>query len=96
MEHVLGNVFICKDLDVARQVAFHERIRRKCVTLDGDVVDPAGVLSGGARKKETPILIQLNEMKQYEVNAIMNTCRAEFNNFKLLITGTVESKRTGT
>ncbi|KAF2889427.1 hypothetical protein ILUMI_16746, partial [Ignelater luminosus] len=66
MEHVLGSVFICKDLDVARQVAFHERINRKCVTLDGDVVDPAGVLSGGARKRETPILIQLNDIKQYE------------------------------
>ncbi|XP_018012651.2 structural maintenance of chromosomes protein 2, partial [Hyalella azteca] len=46
MEFVLGATFVCRDMDVAKRVAFDERILRKCVTLEGDVVDPAGTLSG--------------------------------------------------
>nr|XP_023023013.1 structural maintenance of chromosomes protein 2 [Leptinotarsa decemlineata] len=66
MEFIFGNVFICKDINVAKQVTFHDRIRRKCVTLDGDVTDPSGTLSGGAPQKGGSILLQLSEMQQYE------------------------------
>lgn len=68
MEFIFGNVFICKDMNVAKQVTFHDRIKRKCVTLDGDVTDPSGTLSGGAPQKGGSILQQLSEIQQYEVN----------------------------
>lgn len=68
MEFIFGNVFICRDMNVAKQVTFHDRIKRKCVTLDGDVIDPSGTLSGGAPQKTGPVLLQLSEMQQYEVN----------------------------
>lgn len=68
MEYVFGSVLVCKDLSIARQVTFHDRIRCRCVTLDGDVTDPSGTLSGGAMKKGTPILQQLNDIAQYEVS----------------------------
>lgn len=42
MEFIFGNVFICKDIDVARKVTFHDRIKKRCVTLDGDTTDPSG------------------------------------------------------
>lgn len=48
MEWVFGDSFVCRDLDVARKVTYHPRIMRRCITLDGDVVDPAGTMSGGA------------------------------------------------
>jgi structural maintenance of chromosome 2 len=67
MEFIFGNVFICKDLNVARQVAFHDRIKRQCVTLEGDVVDPAGTLSGGAPQKGGSVLKHLDEIKQAEI-----------------------------
>lgn len=67
MEYVFGNTFICKDLNVAKQVAFHDRILKRCVTLDGDVVEPAGTLSGGARQKGGSLLLQLEEILQCEV-----------------------------
>lgn len=70
MEYVFGNVLICKDLDVAKKVAFHNRIRKRCVTLDGDVVDPAGTLSGGAAQKGEPILSQIAKILEEEVRAI--------------------------
>lgn len=47
MEFVFGGVFVCKDMDTARKVAFDEKILRKCVTLDGDMFDPSGTLTGG-------------------------------------------------
>ncbi|KAJ4435376.1 hypothetical protein ANN_17990 [Periplaneta americana] len=58
---VFGQTFICKDMDTAKRVTFHERIMRKCVTLDGDVFDPSGTLSGGARAKGTALLLQLGD-----------------------------------
>lgn len=66
MEYVFGSVLICKNLTMAKQLAFHKRILRKCVTLEGDVVDPAGVFEGGAMPKERPMLQNLEETVQHE------------------------------
>ncbi|XP_048507861.1 structural maintenance of chromosomes protein 2 [Athalia rosae] len=63
MNSIFGQVFVCKDMETAMKVTFHERIMKKCVTLDGDVVDPAGTLSGGATSKAGSLLIQLAELK---------------------------------
>ncbi|KAF5292378.1 hypothetical protein FQA39_LY03412 [Lamprigera yunnana] len=66
MEFVFGNVFICRDLNIARQVTFNDRIKRKCVTLEGDVTDPSGILSGGARHKGPSVLLELEGIKREE------------------------------
>ncbi|KAK5648752.1 hypothetical protein RI129_003644 [Pyrocoelia pectoralis] len=66
MEFVFGNVFICKDINIARQVTFHDRIRRKCVTLEGDTTDPSGILSGGAKQKGPSILMLLEDIQREE------------------------------
>lgn len=66
IESVFGGVLICKNLNLAKELAFHPRIRRKCVTLEGDVVDPAGVFEGGSAPKETPVLKSLEEIMPYE------------------------------
>ena len=47
MEWIFGQTFICKDMETAKKVTFHDRIMKKSVTLDGDVFDPSGTLSGG-------------------------------------------------
>lgn len=47
MEFIFGRVFVARNMEIAKVIAFDERIRHKCVTLEGDVFDPAGVLSGG-------------------------------------------------
>ncbi|XP_056633840.1 structural maintenance of chromosomes protein 2 [Diorhabda sublineata] len=66
MEFVFSSVFICKDLNVAKQVAFHNKIKKKCVTLDGDVIDPSGILSGGAPVKGGSMLLQLWDIQKQE------------------------------
>ncbi|CAK9828217.1 Structural maintenance of chromosomes protein 2 [Anthophora retusa] len=63
MTWIFGQIFICKDIGTAKKVAFQENIMRKCVTLEGDVVDPAGTLSGGAISKAGSILLKLDELK---------------------------------
>ena len=47
MEFVFGSVLVCSDIDTASKVAYDPKVSRKCVTLEGDVVDPQGTLSGG-------------------------------------------------
>uniref|UniRef100_A0A2P2I6M3 Structural maintenance of chromosomes protein n=2 Tax=Hirondellea gigas TaxID=1518452 RepID=A0A2P2I6M3_9CRUS len=60
MEWVFGGSFVCKDMDTAKTVTFDQHIMRKSVTLEGDVFDPAGTLSGGSRRQEASILTQLD------------------------------------
>lgn len=47
MEYTFGNTFICANMDVAKKVTFNPRIGRRCVTLEGEVFEPSGTLSGG-------------------------------------------------
>ncbi|KAJ1737582.1 Structural maintenance of chromosomes protein 2 [Coemansia sp. Benny D160-2] len=63
MAYVFGSTFICKDPQTAEQVAFHKNIRRKAVTLEGDVYDPAGTMQGGAKPSNSGVLGRLQELK---------------------------------
>jgi structural maintenance of chromosome 2 len=46
------------------QVTFHDKVRAKSVTLDGDVTDPSGTLTGGSRPSTAPVLAQLHELRR--------------------------------
>uniref|UniRef100_A0A1B0C4Z1 RecF/RecN/SMC N-terminal domain-containing protein n=1 Tax=Glossina palpalis gambiensis TaxID=67801 RepID=A0A1B0C4Z1_9MUSC len=48
------------------QVTYHPNIHCRSVTLDGDVVDPEGTLSGGSKPKGSNILQELGEIKRLE------------------------------
>ena len=64
MQYVFGRTFICKDMNVAQRVAFSKRISTKSVTLEGDVFDPSGTLTGGSRKNSSSILFKLSELQE--------------------------------
>lgn len=66
MNWIFGQIFICKDMETAKKIAFHNNIMKKCVTLDGDVFDPAGTLSGGAPARGGSILLKLEELKVFQ------------------------------
>ncbi|XP_076168763.1 structural maintenance of chromosomes 2 [Ptiloglossa arizonensis] len=72
---IFGQILICKDIEIAKKIAFHENIKKKCVTLEGDVVDPAGILSGGAPLKSGSVLLKLEELQniENELNAKQRT-----------------------
>ena len=63
MEYVFGTTLVCKTLDMAKQVTFNDKIRTKSVTLDGDVYDPAGTLTGGSSPSGASVLLQLQQYK---------------------------------
>lgn len=67
MAYVFGGVLICKDIKVAKTLAFDPNVRRKCVTLGGDVVDPSGVLSGGAAARGGSLLQKLKDFQSKNV-----------------------------
>jgi len=64
MTWIFGQIFVCKDMETAKKIAFHERIMKKCVTLEGDVFDPVGTLSGGAPAKSGSVILKLEELKE--------------------------------
>ncbi len=68
MNNLLGSVIITKDLKGANELAAILQYRVRFVTLDGDVVNPGGSMTGGAVKQKTSSLLtrkgELEELKQ--------------------------------
>lgn len=59
MEFIFGTRLVCEDADTAKKVTFHPQVRARSVTLQGDVYDPEGTLSGGSRKNSGSVLINI-------------------------------------
>jgi len=55
MEYVFGSSLVCRDKESARLVC--EKLRLKTVTLDGDLYDPQGTVTGGSRPKGNACLL---------------------------------------
>lgn len=50
VHHLMGHVIIARTLKEANELAVLTKRRHRIVTLDGDVVNPGGSMSGGAKK----------------------------------------------
>ena len=73
MNYVFGSTIICSTSAIAQRVAFDEKLglNAMAITLDGDVYNPAGILSGGDRGggNRGPTLLEIvAEMNQLEAN----------------------------
>ncbi|WWC91996.1 uncharacterized protein L201_006950 [Kwoniella dendrophila CBS 6074] len=66
MAYVFGDTFICSDKQSAQAVTFNKNIGVKSVTLEGDVYDPSGTLSGGSAPSSQGILIKVQELRGIE------------------------------
>lgn len=66
MAYVFGDTFICADKQSAQAVTFDRQIGVKSVTLEGDVYDPSGTLSGGAAPSSSGLLVKVQELKAVE------------------------------
>lgn len=68
VQYLLGNVIVCRDLDVA--VGLERRgFRTKFVTLDGDMVSSHGAMSGGV-VKSLGLLHRTREVKELGTQAV--------------------------
>lgn len=67
IQHLLGNIVIADSLAGANQLAKLLQFRYRIVTLDGDVVNPGGSMTGGTSKQKTTSLLgrktELEELK---------------------------------
>lgn len=68
MHFVFANTLICPDADAANLVTFNKEVRMRSVTLDGDVYDPSGTLSGGSSKSgpNSGLLVKVQRLKAAE------------------------------
>lgn len=64
MSWTFGQTLICPNIDVAEEVC--NKYHKKTITLDGDVFDPQGVISGGSVEKSQPVLLALLELQKAE------------------------------
>ncbi|MEX3432426.1 chromosome segregation protein SMC [Staphylococcus capitis] len=64
IENLLGNTIIVNDLKHANELARAIRYRTRIVTLEGDVVNPGGSMTGGGARKSKSILSQKDELSK--------------------------------
>ncbi|RKL68968.1 chromosome segregation protein SMC [Salipaludibacillus neizhouensis] len=67
IQHILGNVVIAKDMKGAQEIARTLNYRFRIVTLDGDVVNPGGGMTGGSVKQnQSQILGRQQELERVQ------------------------------
>lgn len=66
MAYVFGDTLICDDAESAKRVTFSKEVGGRSVTLDGDVYDPSGTLSGGSAPSGNGVLIKVQELQHAE------------------------------
>lgn len=65
MNYTLGRTIICRDMDCALNIARIGQYKYKIVTLDGEIVNPGGALTGGSIKgKNTNLLGRKREIEE--------------------------------
>ena len=62
MEFVFGSTLVCHDAETAKRVTFDPAVRMKSVTLEGDIYDPSGTLSGGSSPNSSGVLVSLQKL----------------------------------
>lgn len=67
MKFVLCEALVCEDPEHAKKLAFDPYVMMKCVTLDGDVYNPSGLLTGGySTPSDGQILKKVKEIQRLE------------------------------
>ena len=87
VENLLGRTVIVQDMDFAIAMAKQYGNRFKIVTLDGQVVNPGGSMTGGSVNKEAGILSRANELEkltaqEQELTEKLQSLEAEFQEAK--------------
>lgn len=81
VKHLMGHVLIATELKSANEIARISGRRYRVVTLEGDVVNPGGSISGGAQKKTGQSLFT-REKDLQEVTEKLTDFQAKMANFE--------------
>jgi structural maintenance of chromosome 2 len=63
---VFNDTLICDDAASAQAVTFARNVGVRSVTLDGDVYEPSGTMSGGAAPSGSGVLVRAQELRAAE------------------------------
>ncbi|KAK9506498.1 hypothetical protein O3M35_008426 [Rhynocoris fuscipes] len=66
MSWAFGQALVCTSTEAAIQLSTHHEVKRKAVTLDGDIFEPFGVSSGGAVDQSKPVLLAYIDFRKAE------------------------------
>lgn len=69
VENLLGNVCIVEDIDSAISIARRYKNRFRLVTLDGQVINAGGSMTGGSSDRNAGLLSRRGELEQYRAQA---------------------------
>ncbi len=61
--NLLGNVIVCENLKVAQYVSREVTNRYRIVTLEGDLIQSSGAMSGGRSKRQNKLVLEANLSK---------------------------------
>ncbi|XP_051912683.1 uncharacterized protein LOC127595001 [Hippocampus zosterae] len=80
MQTIFGRWLVCSNEAIARKIAFHQNpaLRAKCVTLEGEIIDPSGTMTGGYRHPGEFLLGLCEDAK----TALEQLERTELNTFR--------------
>eukprot|EP01038_Epipyxis_sp_PR26KG_P009047 gene9047-12200_t len=62
IEHVFGTTIICNTSEIAKNITFDQTIKARTVTLDGDILEPSGTLTGGSNSQFGVLLSQIEDL----------------------------------
>ncbi len=68
IENLLARTVIVKDLDCAMQIAKAYKNRFRIVTLDGQIIQAGGAMTGGSVSKTTGVIARADTLRQLEQN----------------------------
>lgn len=66
MAYVFGDAIICKDPESAKAVTFNKAVGVKTVTVQGDVYDPSGTMSGGSAPSGNGVLLRVQDLNRVQ------------------------------
>ena len=69
VENLLGRVMVVDDIDCAIAISKRYKNRYKIVTLDGQVMNPGGSMSGGSKGKGSGVLSRANLIEELKSEA---------------------------
>ncbi|WP_297131538.1 chromosome segregation protein SMC [uncultured Eubacterium sp.] len=69
VENLLGRVMVVEDIDCAIAISKRYKNRYKIVTLDGQVMNPGGSMSGGSKGKGSGVLSRANLIEELKAEA---------------------------
>lgn len=70
IQFAFGYQLVCRDLNIAKKLAYNPQVRTICVTLEGDVVNPEGTLSGGARGNQGCAILDMGGVRELETRYV--------------------------